>query len=117
MAFSALLSAFLTNDIICLAFTPILCAAILEAKLNPVPFLIGLAAASNIGSAATIISNPQNMLLGQVGKLDFLDFTQFLPAAGADLHGWRLRHPFLAEPETTAAAPRHTDRRMDLKNA
>lgn len=67
----------LTNDIICLAFTPILCAAILEAKLNPVPFLIGLAAASNIGSAATIISNPQNMLLGQVGKLDFLDFTRF----------------------------------------
>ena len=65
-------SAFLTNDIICLAFTPILCAAILEAKLNPVPFLIGLAVASNIGSAATIIGNPQNMLLGQVGRLDFL---------------------------------------------
>ena len=76
MAFSALLSAFLTNDIICLAFTPILCVAILEAKLNPVPFLIGLAAASNIGSAATIIGNPQNMLLGQVGKLDFVSFTR-----------------------------------------
>jgi Na+/H+ antiporter NhaD/arsenite permease-like protein len=76
MIFSALLSAFLTNDIICLAFTPILCLAILEAKLNPVPFLIGLAAASNIGSAATIIGNPQNMLLGQVGKLDFFDFTR-----------------------------------------
>jgi Na+/H+ antiporter NhaD/arsenite permease-like protein len=76
MAFSALLSAFLTNDIICLAFTPILCLAILEAKLNPVPFLIGLAVASNIGSAATIIGNPQNMLLGQIGKLDFLDFTR-----------------------------------------
>jgi Na+/H+ antiporter NhaD/arsenite permease-like protein len=76
MALSALLSAFLTNDIICLAFTPILCVAILEAKLNPVPFLIGLAAASNIGSAATIIGNPQNMLLGQVGKLDFVSFTR-----------------------------------------
>ncbi len=76
MSASALLSAFLTNDIICLAFTPILCAALLEAKLNPVPFLIGLAAASNIGSAATIIGNPQNMLLGQVGRLDFLDFTR-----------------------------------------
>lgn len=75
MACAALLSAFLTNDIVCLAFTPILCAAILEARLNPVPFLIGLAAASNIGSAATIIGNPQNMLLGQVGRLDFLGFT------------------------------------------
>ena len=76
MAASALLSAFLTNDIICLAFTPILCVAILEAKMNPVPFLIGLAAASNIGSAATIIGNPQNMLLGQVGKLDFIAFSR-----------------------------------------
>ena len=76
MAAAALLSAFLTNDIICLAFTPILCVAILEAEMNPVPFLIGLAAASNIGSAATIIGNPQNMLLGQVGKLDFLGFTR-----------------------------------------
>ena len=44
------------------------------------PFLIGLAAASNIGSAATIIGNPQNMLLGQVGKLDFVNFSrQCLP--------------------------------------
>ncbi|MCX6558172.1 MAG: SLC13 family permease, partial [Candidatus Aminicenantes bacterium] len=76
MAFSALLSAFLTNDIICLVFTPILCVAILEAGMNPVPFLIGLAAASNIGSAATIIGNPQNMLLGQVGRLDFLAFSR-----------------------------------------
>ena len=76
MAAAGLLSAFLTNDIICLTFTPILCAAILEAKLNPVPFLIALAAASNIGSAATIIGNPQNMILGQVGKLDFAHFTR-----------------------------------------
>ncbi len=74
MAAAALLSAVLTNDIICLVFTPILCAAILEARLNPVPFLIGLAVASNIGSAATIIGNPQNMLLGQVGRIDFLYF-------------------------------------------
>jgi Na+/H+ antiporter NhaD/arsenite permease-like protein len=88
MAAAALLSAFLTNDIICLAFTPILCAAILEAKLNPVPFLIGLAAASNIGSAATIIGNPQNMLLAQVGKLDFLAFTRLcLPPVLVSLAG------------------------------
>jgi len=74
MAAAALLSTLLTNDIICLVFTPVLCAAILEARLSPVPFLIGLAVASNIGSAATIIGNPQNMLLGQVGRIDFLFF-------------------------------------------
>ncbi len=88
MAAAGLLSAFLTNDIICLAFTPILCAAILEVKLNPVPFLIGLAAASNIGSAATMIGNPQNMLLGQVGRLSFLDFSRFcLPPVLVSLAG------------------------------
>jgi len=77
MLAAALLSAILTNDIICLAFTPILCTTLLQARLNPVPFLIGIACASNIGSAATIIGNPQNMLLGQVGRLPFLDFTAF----------------------------------------
>jgi len=88
MAASALLSAFLTNDIVCLAFTPILCAAILEARLNPVPYLIGLAMASNIGSAATIIGNPQNMLLAQVGGLDFLGFTRMcLPPVLVSLVG------------------------------
>lgn len=71
MGISAVLSALLANDIICLAFTPVLCATLLAARINPMPYLLGLAAASNIGSAATIIGNPQNMLIGQVGHLDF----------------------------------------------
>ncbi len=71
MGVSALLSAILANDIICLAFTPVMAAALLSANMNPVPFLLGLAVASNIGSAATIIGNPQNMLIGQVGRLHF----------------------------------------------
>ncbi|MDH4232412.1 MAG: anion transporter [Nitrospirota bacterium] len=74
MAASAVLSAILMNDIVCLAFTPVLLVAVLNAGMNPVPFLIGLAAASNIGSAATIIGNPQNMLTGQLGMLDFRGF-------------------------------------------
>jgi Na+/H+ antiporter NhaD/arsenite permease-like protein len=74
MAASAGLSAILVNDIVCLAFTPIVAAATLQAGRNPVPFLLGLAMASNIGSAATIIGNPQNMLIGQVGKLGFGPF-------------------------------------------
>ncbi len=74
MAASALLSSILMNDIVCLAFTPVLAVSVLNAGLNPVPFLIGLAAASNIGSAATIIGNPQNMLIGQIGMLDFKSF-------------------------------------------
>jgi Na+/H+ antiporter NhaD/arsenite permease-like protein len=71
MLTSAVLSAVLANDIICLAFTPVLTLALQSARRNPVPYLLGLAVASNIGSAATIIGNPQNMLIGQVGRLAF----------------------------------------------
>ncbi|OIO01358.1 MAG: anion transporter [Desulfovibrionaceae bacterium CG1_02_65_16] len=71
MAAGAGLSALLVNDIVCLAMTPILAEGCLKRGLNPIPFLIGLACAANIGSAATLIGNPQNMLIGQVGGLPF----------------------------------------------
>jgi len=74
MAVCALLSAVLANDIVCFAFTPVLALSLLSARRNPLPFLFGLAVASNIGSAATIIGNPQNMLIGQHGHLDFSRF-------------------------------------------
>ncbi|MHC1789222.1 SLC13 family permease [Solidesulfovibrio sp.] len=71
MAAAAVLSALLANDIVCLAMTPILVEATLARGLNPVPYLIGLALSANIGSAATLIGNPQNMLIGQVANLSF----------------------------------------------
>ena len=71
MSVSAALSAVLMNDVVCLAFSPVLAVSVLNAGLNPIPFIIGLAVSCNIGSAATIIGNPQNMLIGQVGRLDF----------------------------------------------
>jgi Na+/H+ antiporter NhaD/arsenite permease-like protein len=74
MIISAVFSALLANDIVCFAFTPVLALSLNQAGLNPLPFLIGLAVSSNIGSAATIIGNPQNMLIGQVGRLDFGEF-------------------------------------------
>jgi len=67
----ALLSAVLVNDVICLAAAPVLIEACARRKLNPVPFLLALAAASNIGSAATLIGNPQNILIGQALHLSF----------------------------------------------
>lgn len=71
IAGAAVLSALLANDIVCLAMSPILAEACARRRLNPVPFLLGLAAASNIGSAATLIGNPQNMLIGQTLQLSF----------------------------------------------
>ncbi len=71
IASSAVLSALLANDIVCLAMTPILIEGAARRGLDPVPHLLGLACASNVGSAATLIGNPQNMLIGQVMGLSF----------------------------------------------
>lgn len=65
------LSAIFSNDVICLAMTPIVARVCLARGLSPVPFLVGLACAANVGSAATLIGNPQNMLIGSVLSLDF----------------------------------------------
>ncbi len=65
------LSAVFSNDIVCLAMTPVVARLCLQRGLHPVPFLIGLACAANIGSAATLIGNPQNMLIGSVLRLPF----------------------------------------------
>jgi Na+/H+ antiporter NhaD/arsenite permease-like protein len=71
MAVTGGLSAFLNHDIVCFVFTPIVAAALLRKQLNPAPFLIALAISSNIGAAATLIGNPQDMLIGQTAHLDF----------------------------------------------
>lgn len=68
---SGALSAVFSNDVICLAMTPVVARLCLQRGLNPLPFLIGLACAANIGSAATLIGNPQNMLIGSVLQLPF----------------------------------------------
>jgi Na+/H+ antiporter NhaD/arsenite permease-like protein len=68
---AASLSAVFSNDVVCLAAAPVLADACLRRGLDPVPFLLALACASNIGSAATLIGNPQNMLIGEVLQLPF----------------------------------------------
>ncbi|NWG74737.1 MAG: anion transporter, partial [Rubrivivax sp.] len=67
----AALSAVFSNDVVCLAVAPVLADACLRRRLDPVPYLLALACAANIGSAATLIGNPQNMLIGQRLGLDF----------------------------------------------
>lgn len=71
---AGLLSALLANDIVVFAMTPMLIAGLKGRGLDPRPYLIGLAGGSNAGSAATIIGNPQNILIGQMGDLDFWRF-------------------------------------------
>ena len=68
------LSAVLTNDVIAVAMTPLLVSATLARKLNPVPFLLGFCFATNIGSSATLIGSPHNMIVGQTLQLSFTGF-------------------------------------------
>src|SRR6185295_4174376 len=83
---SGLLSALFVNDTICLLFTPIVLRATLRAKLDPVPYLIGLVTGANVGSAATLIGNPQNMLIGISSEISFGRFLLvMLPVAAAGL--------------------------------
>ncbi len=71
---TALLSALLTNDVICFALTPLLAGALLAARRPPLPYLLALACAANLGSALTPIGNPQNILIAQTLRLPFLPF-------------------------------------------
>jgi len=78
VAVAGLLSAVLANDIVCLAMAPLLVEGCARRRLDPVPYLLALCAAANVGSAATLIGNPQNMLIGEVLGLDF---ARYLAAA------------------------------------
>lgn len=87
---AALLSAVLINDIVCLALTPLIIKVCFRKKLNPIPFLIGLACASNIGSASPLVGNPQNLLIGQVLNIPFADYLTFslIPCCLALIATW-----------------------------
>jgi Na+/H+ antiporter NhaD/arsenite permease-like protein len=74
VAIGGALSAFLANDILIAAMAPLLIAGAQNRGLDPRPFAIALAASTNAGSAATMIGNPQNILLGAMGRLDFWHF-------------------------------------------
>ncbi|MCZ7566155.1 MAG: SLC13 family permease [Burkholderiales bacterium] len=115
----AALAAVFSNDVICLAIAPVLADACLRRGLDPVPFLLALACAANIGSAATLIGNPQNMLVGEVLRLSFRGYAleAIVPvalglAALWALVAWQMRGKWAArEGHAAIAAParRSTD--------
>lgn len=74
-----LLSAFLLNDAICLFLAAPLVRLCAERRLPFGPYLLALATSANLGSAATLVGNPQNMI---VGSLSGYAFVPFLAAVG-----------------------------------
>src|SRR5487761_2804030 len=88
----AALSAVFSNDIVCLAVAPVLIDACRARRPAPLPFLLALACAANIGSAATLIGNPQNMLIGETLQLSFAGYLReaALPVGAGLVATWAL---------------------------
>lgn len=91
---SGILSAFFVNDIICLAMVPLVLSATRRLGVRPLPYLLAVATASNIGSVATITGNPQNILIGSFSGIHYLEFMSHLgPVALAGLFlDWAILH-------------------------
>ncbi len=75
---SAILSAFFLNDTIALILTPLTLGLTQTLNLKPIPYLLALAGATNIGSVATLSGNPQNILIGSASHISYLNFAQAL---------------------------------------
>src|SRR2546428_6024411 len=75
---SGILSAVFMNDTVCLLLTPVVVRVTRRLGINPVPFLIAIATAANLGSAMTIIGNPQNAMIGLKSGVSFVRFAWWL---------------------------------------
>lgn len=122
MLTSGVLSALLVNDTVCLMLTPLVVAVMVRGRLPLPPYLLALAMSANLGSVATLVGNPQNMIIGSLSGLGFLRFSAvMLPVAVMGVavayavlsFGFRssLRGAVIHVPE---AAGRMLDRRLAL---
>ncbi len=110
---SGALSALFVNDTVCLLLTPLVLEITLAMGLEPVPFLLAVAMGANVGSVATIVGNPQNMLVAGVSRIGYARFAAVLApvaAAGLALTVLALRLGFRRElsarPAPAAEGPR-----------
>jgi Na+/H+ antiporter NhaD/arsenite permease-like protein len=76
------LSALFVNDVVCLVMAPVVVDVTRRLRLPPVPYLVALATAANVGSVATLTGNPQNMLIGSFSGIGYRTFAaRELPVA------------------------------------
>jgi Na+/H+ antiporter NhaD/arsenite permease-like protein len=106
MALSGALSAVLVNDVVCLALTPLILHLARKLRLDPKPHLIGLALAANVGSAATLTGNPQNMIVGGLSGISYLRFAlKLAPVAAVGLAASFLMTAWVYRASLRAAPP------------
>lgn len=115
----AVLAAVFSNDVVCLAIAPVLADACLRRGLDPVPFLLALACAANIGSAATLIGNPQNMLIGETLELSFGGYflEAFVPVVAGLALLWAILAWLTRRQWQVAAAARPDAATLDVRAA
>jgi len=114
---ASVLSALLVNDTICFMLTPLVVAVVARGRLPLLPYLLALAMSANIGSACTLVGNPQNMIIGHLSKIPFATFSlSLLPVSVAGLAvefailRFAFRHTLRAASISPAeAAPRRAD--------
>lgn len=102
---SGILSAFFLNDTLALVFTPLTLSLTAALKLNPIPFLLAIAGATNIGSVATLSGNPQNILIGSFSQIGYLDFARSLTPIALIGLGVQIGLLWLLYPEVRSTIP------------
>ena len=112
VAVSGLFSAFLVNDAICLVLAPLVLELTVGLRRNPLPYLLAVAMASNVGSTATITGNPQNIMIGSFSHIPYAAFAACAGAGRAGRPGadGRCCSPCCTA-TSSAAAPRLEPRR------
>lgn len=112
------LSALFLNDTIVIMLTPLVIQLTRQLGVAPLPYLLALATAANVGSVATITGNPQNLIVSVQGGIGYLPFAAALvPVAIVGLAvvivviAWVYRRdlaggPFRGEPSPVAPMPR-----------
>ncbi|MBA2539463.1 MAG: anion transporter [Deltaproteobacteria bacterium] len=109
------LSALLLNDTVCVLLTPLVVAVVVEARLPPLPYLLALATAANVGGVVSFSGNPQNVVVGAAAH-DSINFAQYfaltLPvgvaclAANAWLICWMFRKELPSGPLAALDLPK-----------
>lgn len=70
----SVLTVFTSNDIIVLTFTPFICYFAKNAKIDPIPYLVGEFVAANTWSMALVIGNPTNIYLAGSAGIGFGEY-------------------------------------------
>ncbi|MBF2015401.1 MAG: anion transporter [Rivularia sp. T60_A2020_040] len=99
------LSALFLNDTLALVSTPLTLQLGRSLKLNPIPYLLAIAGATNIGSLATLNGNPQNILVGSFSGISYLNFAQTLAPIAIFGLGLQIGFLYLLYPEVRSIVP------------